>query len=102
MTLKRILIFDLTRILRFDVNRILRWDVGRALTRPVRNPLLKAACGYLVGLLVFGLGSIVVGVETSDPVIYLLAIALGVTFAIVPDRSLPRGDAGTKGEEPAV
>lgn len=102
MALKRILTFDLTRILRFDVNRILQRDVGRALTRPVRNPLLKAACGYLLGLLVFGAGTIVVGVEASDPVVYLLAIAVGVTFAIVPHRSVARGDAGTKGQEPAV
>jgi hypothetical protein len=102
MTLKQVLTFDVNRILRFDVNRILLWDVGRALRQPVRSPLLKAACGYYVCLLVFGLGSIVVGIRASDAVIFWLAIALGVAFAIVPDPSFTQGGKNTKAEGPGV
>ena len=80
----------------FDVNRILRWDVGRALRRPVRNPLLKFACGWLIGIMVFGLGSIGIGFPLSDQTVRLLGVAVGVLFAITPNKpSLQCGENGT-------
>ena len=79
------------------VNRIPEFDVGRALTRPVRNPLLRAACGYILGLAVFGLGGmtlgILIGVTPTDRVISLLALGLAVVFALNRNPpSLPRGE----------
>ena len=85
MTLKHILTFDVNCLPQFDVNRILLWDVGRSLRRPVRSRVLKAASGYFVSLMVFGLGSIGAGIRPSDAAINLLAIALGVAFASMPE-----------------
>lgn len=93
MTFKQILTFDLNRVLQFDVNRILRWDVGAALTRPVTNPFLKFGAGWLVGIYVFLLGSVILGVTPSDRVINLLSVALGVVCAFTPNgRSLGRSE----------
>ena len=68
------------------VNRIPEFDVGRALTRPVTNPLLKGVCGYILGIAVFGLGGMMIGlvieVAPSELVVRLSALALGVGFAV--------------------
>lgn len=89
--LKRILTFDVTRILRFDVNRILMWDVGRALTRPIRHPLLKVAGGWLVGIMVIGLGSMLIGISPGDQIVSLLALGVGIVWAIAPEGPSIRG-----------
>jgi hypothetical protein len=86
MTLKQILTFDVNRILQFDVNRILRWDVGAALTRPITNPLLKIVGGWLVGIMLIMMGSVVVGISPSDRTVSLLALGLGVAWALFPTR----------------
>lgn len=90
----------LRQILMFDVNRMVRWDVGRALTRPVTNPLLKAACGYILGIAVFGLGGmmagIVIGTAPSEGAVRLLALALGLLFAIMPNTPRRRENANTE------
>ena len=94
MTLKRILTFDVNRILQFDVNRVLRWDVGAALSRPITNPVLKFAFGWFVGIMVFGLGLAAVGITPTDRRIRMLAMTLGVAFAMTPNvPSLPPREA---------
>jgi hypothetical protein len=104
MTLRQFLT-NVNRIPEFDLNRILRWDVGRALTRPVRNPLAKAACGYILGIAVFGLGGIMVGLvigfTPSDEAVRLLALALAVVFALSPKTPSLRRDGDARTEGPA-
>jgi len=86
MTIKQILT---------NVNRIPEFD----LTRPVTNPLLRVACGYILGIAVFGLGSMMIGITPSDRAIRLLALALGIVVALNPNTpSLKRGEsANTEG-----
>ncbi len=81
-----------------NVNRISEFD----LTRPVTNPLLRAACGYILGIAVFGLGSLMIGITPSDRAVRLLALALGIVVALTPNtRSLRRGEnANTEGSAP--
>ncbi len=61
MTLKQILTFDVNRVLQSQVKRILFCDVGHALTRPIRNPGLKAVCGWIVGTMILGLAFFFIG-----------------------------------------
>ena len=79
----------LKQILNFDVNRILRWDVGAALTRPITSPLLKFAAGWIVGMIVLAIGSMMIGITLSDQALRLLAIAPGVLFAVTPGHRRP-------------
>ena len=102
MTLKRILTFDVNRILQFDVNRILRWDVGAALSRPITNPVLKFASGWFIGIMVFGLGLAALGITPTDRRIRMLAMALGVAFAIIPTTPSLRRRKDPDVERPAV
>jgi hypothetical protein len=74
----------LKQILSFDVNRILRWDVGAALTRPITNPFLKFAAGWMVGGMALAIGSMIVGISLSDEALRLLAIGPGILFAMTP------------------
>ena len=94
---KQILTLDVKRILLFDLNLILRWDVGRAFTRPIRHPLLKAAGGWLVGVMVIGLGSMMIGITPSDQVVNLLAIGVGILWAIAPDGASNGDNRKTEG-----
>ena len=95
MTLKQILIFD--------VNRTLFWNVGAALTQPITNPLIKAACGYVIGIMVFGLGSMLIGVGPGDGVIAVLSVGSAVLFALTPNRPpLPPGEDANTPEGPPV
>ena len=84
------------------LNRILMWDVGAALTRPVTNPLLKFAGGWLVGIMVFGPGSMMIGIMPSDGTVRLLAFALGVLCALTPNRPSLRRGANANSDGPAV
>lgn len=93
MTLHQILTFDVRRILQFDLNRILTWDIGNALTQPIRNPVLKAVAGWLVGIMVFGLGSMSIGISLSDATINLLAVTSGIAWAVTSHRRSPRRDS---------
>ena len=93
MRLKQIPTVDVNRVLFFDVNRILLWDVWHALTRPVRHPLLKALSGWVVGLMVFGMGSILMGAAPGDAAINLMAIAFGLLCAFDPWTPLKRRES---------
>lgn len=78
------------------VNRIPSWDVGRAMTRPVTNRLLKAVCGYILGIVVFGLGGIILGIVAgiapSEPAVRLMALALGLVLAVTPNARSRDGE----------
>ena len=89
MTLKQILTFDATRI---DAKRTLMCDVGAALTRPITNPFLKFAAGWLVGILVCGLGGILIGFPPSDRAVRLMGVVVGVVFAMTPNTPSSRRD----------
>jgi hypothetical protein len=95
--LKQFLTLDVKRILLFDLNRILMWDVGRAFTRPIRHPLLKVAGGWLVGVMVIGLGSMMIGIWPSDQVVNLLALGVGIVWALAPEGPSIRGTDKTEG-----
>ena len=94
MTLKQILAFDVKRVLRFDVNRILRWDIGAALTRPITSPLLKVAGGWMLGIMLTMLGSVVFGISPSDRTVSMLGLSLGVAWALAPTRPRQRRTDG--------
>ena len=83
------------------VNRIPELDIGRALTRPVTNPLLKAACGFILGIAVFGPGSMTVGLSPSDGTVRLLALALGLVFAAIPNSGSSARDTRGSTNRPA-
>lgn len=85
------------QLLTLDLNRILLWDVGRAFTRPIRHPVLKAAAGWLIGVMVIGLGSMMIGITLSDQVVNLLAIGVGIGWAIAPGGTSISDNANTEG-----
>ncbi|MDQ3417246.1 MAG: hypothetical protein M3541_00410 [Acidobacteriota bacterium] len=87
----------LQRILTFAVTRVLFWDVGRVLTRPIRNPLLKAVCGWILGTMVLGLASMLSGKVPSDAVASLLVatFAAGAALSHLPSPYKSRRHTGT-------
>ncbi|MDQ3486861.1 MAG: hypothetical protein M3468_03890 [Acidobacteriota bacterium] len=97
MTLKQILTFDVNRVLQSQVKRILFCDVGHALTRPIRNPGLKAVCGWIVGTMILGLASMLSGKVPSDTVATLLvaAFALGAAASHLPSSYKSGGHSTT-------
>lgn len=78
MTLRQILTLDVSRVLRRRVKQVMLWDVGHAMTRPIRNPILKAACGWMVGAIVVAFVSMLVGRTPSD----LIATVIMASFAV--------------------
>ena len=89
----------LERIMTFDVNRASRWDVGAALTRPITNPFLKFAAGWVVGIFVCGLGGMLFGISLSDRSIRLGGVLFGLVFAMMPNPPSARSEASTIKEE---
>ncbi len=97
MSLKQIFMFDVNRVLQFDVKRVLFWDIGRDLTRPIRNPVLKAVCGWVLGTMILGLASMLSGKVPSDAVASLLVatFAAGAALSHLPSLYKSRRHTGT-------
>ncbi len=97
MSLKQIFMFDVNRVFQFDVKRVLFWDIGRVLTRPIRNPVLKAVCGWVIGTMILGLASMLSGKVPSDAVASLLVatFAAGAALSYLPSLYKSRRHTGT-------
>ncbi len=65
-------------------------------------PLLRFAGGWLVGIMLFGLGSIVIGISPSDATVNLLGIAIGFVCGMTPATRSAGRDEKANAAGPAV